>query len=185
VSSLQRTMGSTNEDLLRRREVEIIDAAREWGLGFGVGGWSSDLQLLADLQHYGTATRLMDVSSNPMTSLWFACQPVRQPDNAPALSEDGVLLAINTTGWDRYGKARPASTRSAVSNPFSWELDHALESDRPFVVESLLPNDRLRAQEGFFIAGRVPNPADSTRPFRSVAMSYEPMDPWTHTRFEV
>ena len=35
----------------------------------------SDLDLLAELQHYGAATCLIDFTYNAMTALWFACQP--------------------------------------------------------------------------------------------------------------
>lgn len=34
----------------------------------------SDLEILADLQHYGAATCLVDFSRNMLTSLWFACR---------------------------------------------------------------------------------------------------------------
>ncbi len=34
----------------------------------------SDLEVLADLQHYGAATCLVDFSRNMLTSLWFACR---------------------------------------------------------------------------------------------------------------
>lgn len=174
VSSLQRVHPGADEDWLRRTERRVIDAAREWGLGFGPTGWSSDLQLLADLQHYGTRTRLLDVTSNPMTALWFACQSPVQPPSGPAASNDGLLLAINTAGWQRYGRSMPAGTYSAIENPFTWELESALRNEAPFLVESLIPNDRLRSQEGFFIAGRVPRLEDQGGPFKSFNMPFEP-----------
>lgn len=177
ISSMQRIPGMENEGALRDSEVGLLDAARQWGLGYGLGGWASDLQLLADLQHYGTGTRLMDVTSNPMTALWFACQSPKQLDIGPAVSKSGVLLAINTAGWKRFGRGQPAGTYEAIDNPSGWELQSALTGEDPFVVESLLPNDRLRAQEGFFIAGRVPSIQDQGGPFKSIAMRYEQIDP--------
>ncbi|WP_159600097.1 FRG domain-containing protein [Agromyces humi] len=172
VSSLQRVPGLSDEDSLRDVERSSLTAAREWGLGFGHGGWASDLQLLADLQHYGTSTRLMDVTSNPMTALWFACQ---QPASA-GLSRSGLLLAINTTDWPRYGRAQPSGRPSAIDNPIGWELERALGSGSPFVVESLSPNDRLRAQEGFFIADRVPAVDEQAGPFKSLRIAYPRID---------
>jgi hypothetical protein len=176
VSSLQRGHGSIGEESLRTRELRTLEAARNWGLGFGPGGWSSDLQLLADLQHYGTRTRLIDVTSNPMTALWFACQNP-QPSGDRTLSEDGVLLAINTLGWRRIGRAMPATSYSAVEKPLTWELEEALREQLPFVVESLTPNDRLRAQEGFFLAGRVPEAGQQREPFVSFLIPYEKTTP--------
>lgn len=169
VSSLQRTTGFTTEADLREEELRILSEAREWGLGYSVGGWATDHQLLADLQHYGTATRLIDVTSNPMTALWFACQtPVRA--TGEEMSDDGVLLAINIDTWTRFGRSHSASTPASVNDPLGWELREALEKPEPFVVESLQPNDRLRAQEGFFIAGQLPSTLDQRRPFKSLTI---------------
>lgn len=171
ISSLQRSPNIDSEHELRQREILVLESARRWGLGFGPTGWASDLQLLADLQHYGTATRLLDVTSNPMTALWFACQDV-QP--AGSKSNDGLLLALNTAGWRSYGRSHPSGSYTALENPLSWELEAALEAGEPFVVESLTPNDRLRAQEGFFVAGRVPERFSKPDPFKSFRVGYEP-----------
>jgi hypothetical protein len=167
-------MPDADENHFRRREIELLNAARDWGLGYGVGGWASDLQLLADLQHYGTATRLIDVSSNPMTALWFACQEMSEPGD---LSRDGLLIAVNTHKWLRFGRSIPKPTYTAHDNPQGWELEDALSSERPFVVESLLPNERLRAQEGFFIAGAIPTEDTAGSPFASITVPYDDMSP--------
>ncbi|TAJ46885.1 MAG: FRG domain-containing protein [Herbiconiux sp.] len=170
VSSLQRSPGISSEEEMRKRELLLLKSARQWGLGFGPSGWASDLQLLADLQHYGTATRLLDVTSNPMTALWFACQDV-QPKGSTI--NDGILLALNTAGWKSYGRSHPSGSYRAVESPLSWELEAALDSAQPFIVESLSPNDRLRAQEGFFVAGRIPE-RSARDPFKSFHVNYEP-----------
>lgn len=163
-SSLQRPYPGATEANLRAAEMRLLAEARSWGLGYGAGGWSSDLQLLADLQHYGTSTRLIDVTSDPMTALWFACQEVADPGHA----KSGVLVAIDTAGWDRFGKSQPAQSRSAVNNPISWELESALNVASPFVVNSLNPNDRLRAQNGYFLASKVPDRTARNSPFLSL-----------------
>lgn len=175
ISSLQRTP-IRSEEHLRNEESRLISEARDWGLGYGPGGWSTDLQLLADLQHYGTSTRLIDVTSNPMTALWFACQSPQQP-SVGRISTSGVLIAINVEGWKHFGRAHPASTRAAVGNPLSWELEAALGRKTPFVVDSLQPNDRLRAQEGFFLAGAMPPNVPVTDPFKSFAVPFTPLPP--------
>jgi hypothetical protein len=174
VSSLQRVPGNDTEPRLRQAELTILEAAREWGLGFGPGGWMTDLHLLADLQHYGTSTRLIDVTSNPMTALWFACQ---DPRDAGDVAGDGVLLAINTATWSRYGRARQPLTYSAQDDPQGWELSSALQNEQPFVVESLVPNDRLRAQEGFFLAGKIPDTLQPGDPFTSLQIPFQRTDP--------
>ncbi|TYL54026.1 FRG domain-containing protein [Agromyces mariniharenae] len=170
ISSLQRAPNLEDEASLRRAEQRTLREARDWGLGYGFGGWASDLQLLADLQHYGTSTRLIDFTSNPMTALWFACL---QPPRDTNVSRSGLLLAMNTAEWPRFGRARPSDRRSSLDNSVSAELEEALAGESPFVVESLSPNDRLRAQEGFFIADRVPDRVEQSGPFKSVRVEYE------------
>ncbi|MDQ7880328.1 FRG domain-containing protein [Microbacterium sp. QXD-8] len=169
VSSLQRTNIDATEAMLRERESAILDEARSWGLGYGVGGWSTDLQLLADLQHYGTSTRLIDVTSDPMTALWFACQDVGEPD----LTNSGVLIAIDTAGWPRFGRSQPPGTWRSAGNPMGWELEAGLESGQPFVVHSLHPNDRLRAQNGYFVASRVPDRPNEGSPLAGLSLEFE------------
>ncbi|MFC8190374.1 FRG domain-containing protein [Cellulomonas sp. NPDC057328] len=161
-SSLQRRLGRrATEASLRAAERAIVERARQWGLGVGEFGQVDDLQLLADLQHYGIPTRLIDFTSNPMTALWFACQsaPERDLDDGRRLARSGVVLALNVTRFRRF---------DTVGVPFGlwddgtlrlgseWRIDLALTTNEPFIVEQSTPNARLRAQEGFFVAGAVP-----------------------------
>lgn len=168
ISSLHRFIPDADEAQLRREEKRTLREAREWGLGSSTSGWSTDLQLLADLQHFGTSTRLLDVTSNPMTALWFAAQQLSDQELNDGFSEDGVLLAINVAGWRRFGRTPPRSFRENA-RPLSWELSDALASQEPFVVEAHVGNDRLRAQEGFFISSVVPG-QDPRSPFRSIRL---------------
>src|SRR3954469_10219862 len=72
-SSLHRRLGGAmSETRTRAAEKQLLADARSWGLGVTATGHVDDLQLLADLQHYGIPTRLIDFTSNPMTALWFA-----------------------------------------------------------------------------------------------------------------
>ncbi|NYF29210.1 MULTISPECIES: FRG domain-containing protein [unclassified Microbacterium] len=183
-SSLQRKLGTeTSETEMRAAEVELLAAARDWGLGIGPGGYVDDLQLLADLQHYGIATRLLDFTSNPMTALWFACQSPK----APGAARSGILLALNTTGMRQISTVPTGRSWGSLHNPTGSTLHDALQDPTPFLVRSAVPNERLRAQEGFFVAGAIPPPRgeviaspSGTRDFRIQRIDpFEAIDvPW-------
>jgi hypothetical protein len=53
--------------------------------------------LLAVLQHHGAATRLLDVSSDPMVAMWFAVE------NLEFFDRNGALFAINVSTAETVG----------------------------------------------------------------------------------
>lgn len=164
-SSLMRSLmvegGPTpTERAIRDRERVVLDHARKWGVGLDVGGLATDLHLLASLQHHGVPTRLLDVTSNPFTALWFACDRASVARDAA-----GALIAFDVTGLPEYPTVEPGApaTWGSASDPLGWTLAHALEvsaaSGAPFLVRPVLPDARMQAQEGLFIAGSVPETA--------------------------
>lgn len=52
----------------------LIDPARKSVFGVDDGHMISDVQLLAELQHFGAATGLMDFTWDPLVAMWFACE---------------------------------------------------------------------------------------------------------------
>lgn len=176
------------EDVLAEREERTLDEARRWGLGVEGGQLVDDLQLLADLQHFGVPTRLIDVTSNPMTALWFATEKVfRAPGKRqPEYSATGLLVALNMPWYNEVAtKGRPetvfktvgspAATYGALSGGLSTKRLEGLRLDTPFIVSSSMPNPRLRAQEGYFIAsGHPDNPA---QPLTSLKIRVPQGDP--------
>lgn len=174
-SSLHRKLGlQAAEEDVRVAEVEILTRARSWGLGVTETGHVDDLQLLADLQHYGVPTRLIDFTNNPMTALWFACQdaPIVGGDDDRRVSRSGVVVALNVTKWSRktsVGDPYGGLTWDHVENPMGATLKQALDREEPFVVDQSVPNARLRAQEGFFIASAVPEKGGLAREFSPFA----------------
>ncbi|MGY1604464.1 FRG domain-containing protein [Geodermatophilus sp. SYSU D00815] len=132
---------------LRQREVAILREARAWGLAPELGQHASDLALLAHLHQHGVPTRLLDVTDNPMTALWFACE---------GGDEAGVLFAFDVTDLPAYGTTDPHDR----ARPLEWSLRHALavsaKTGSPFLVRPTLRTARLQAQEGLFLAGAAP-----------------------------
>lgn len=144
------------ESNLRAWEKKILGKARDWGLGVEGGSMVDDLQLLADLQHFGVPTRLIDVTSNPMTALWFASKETFHSDGRRA---SGILVALNINRWYKKNESVFSTIRNpdVVEGGLSRQLELGLNLQSPFVVSSAIPNVRLRAQEGYFVACSHPD----------------------------
>lgn len=159
-SSLHRELvdsGSVSEARMRSAELHIVKRAREYGLGRELGPSNTDANLLATLQHHGVPTRLFDVTSNPMTALWFACQ---QPTNGRRTS--GVLFAIDVTEtrWmvsAEFGPATWGGVKDPLGAAYETELEASRSDQRPFRLYPALPDERMKAQEGYFLVSAVPS----------------------------
>lgn len=165
-SSLYREVRTASrevtEDQVRERELEILREARTWGLGRDLGSSATDMHMLAVLQHHGVPTRLIDVTANPMTALWFATEEHPPDVNGSVRRSPGVLFAIDVTGTDWYETFQhtEVQTWAHVEAPLVAGFANALEvsetSGRMFRAFPALPDDRMRAQEGFFVGSAIP-----------------------------
>ena len=57
-----------------------------------------ELELLADLQHHGAATCLLDFTRNALVALWFACEK---------LGTDGKVFVVNTDDGETFLEITP------------------------------------------------------------------------------
>jgi len=150
------------EELLRKRELEILDEARRWGLGRDLGPSATDMHLLAVLQHHRVPTRLIDVTANPMTALWFATEAHRPDRDGNVSRTPGVLFAVDVTKTDWYETFQHSEgqTYEHLTNPLAATYKHALEKSgskrEMFRAFPALPDERMKAQEGFFLGSAVP-----------------------------
>jgi FRG domain protein len=172
-SSLHRSLekgGETciTEEKIREKEKDVLKKARDWGLGIEGGNMVDDLQLLADLQHFGVPTRLIDVTSNPMTALWFACRSSGREGN----DRSGVLIALNIAAWYKEGKSafRTVGDPGITKGDLGAQLRAGLSLKTPFIVSSDVQNPRLRAQDGYFVACR--HPSEPTNPLTSLNVKF-------------
>ena len=98
----------------------------------------TDLELLADLQHYGAATCLIDFTTNALVALWVACEDRPQQ---PA----GKVVAMATEDTDRFAIVtsqhlkQPIDTFLGQSKLWKWEPSHL--------------STRIVAQQSVFVFG--------------------------------
>ncbi|WP_353963788.1 FRG domain-containing protein [Streptomyces sp. NBC_00124] len=151
----RRALTIPREHEVRAREEFILQEARKWGIGLDVSR-PTDFHLLAILQHYGVPTRLLDVTSNPLTALWFACQPASNPD------VDGALFAFDITDFPQYNTFTYSEEAYPDGRPLTLAsaLRISTEEQLPFILRPIFKDARMQAQEGFFVSGAVPVEVD-------------------------
>jgi hypothetical protein len=160
ISSLARELKDAgvplSEENIRNREMRILDVARNWDIGLSEHGMVSDLHLLAMLQHHGAPTRLIDITYNPLTALWFACS------DPESLTKPGVLVVVTVSDALRHTTSEnPQLTFDTIDKTGSASLISTLRESRatgkPFIIEPRPQDSRMKAQEGAFIGSYWPS----------------------------
>lgn len=159
---------STLERSMIKAEVNLLNKARE----IGIGRELTALEKLTLLQHHGSPTRLIDVTSDWKVALYFACE---SDDD-----RDGRIFLINTNllKWKTFPKEESEVNRS---EQLIWQdmierwtnLDKLLENPAFATFWStvtwpiLLPfsDPRMISQRGFFLTGGIPFWKSGTRSY--------------------
>ncbi|BAS68313.1 tetratricopeptide repeat protein [Bathymodiolus septemdierum thioautotrophic gill symbiont] len=93
----RRLEGNVNQDLIKYTE-NIINQAKNYTQEIAS---NNDLELLAELQHYGCATPLIDFSLNALTALWFACEDTKEDGKVVCLKVDDKARFLEVSGEDK------------------------------------------------------------------------------------
>ncbi len=136
----------TAERLLQLNQ-EMIDDANIHRHGWINEQPLSDLNLLADLQHKGAATCLIDFTKNPLVALWMACRESSKG------STDGKVYVIDVSSHLEY---KPVSVEESMSKETKIEKYFETDQKTGYQLYQWQPNyqnSRMRAQQSIFLFG--------------------------------
>ena len=114
-----------------------------------------DLGVLAQLQHNGAATSLIDFSDNPLVALWFACK--KFPENDSENIKNGKVFILYTGSEknieeidifepiENYKGISPKKLKHPNKKLFYWKPAHL--------------NKRIAAQQSYFLIDKKEIPA--------------------------
>ena len=124
-----------------------------------------DLELLADLQHHGAATCLLDFTRNALVALWFACEKS---------DAGGKVFVVNTADAETFLKITHTDIENkSISNILQFKThntDQDQSAGRPTPEISVASpnfwywtpahlNERITAQHSLFLFG-LPSPGE-------------------------
>ena len=154
---LQKNEDKSSTNLLKINK-ELIEDARRMGHDQKDGQRLSDLDLLAELQHFGAATCLIDFTRDALVALWFACQQssggsangkvfaVRIDDPARFITVDTELIKENIDYFlAQDQKAFPGQDAK----------DFYAQDEYLYQWQPKYQNNRIIAQKSVFLFGGI------------------------------
>ena len=125
----------------------LIENARLQGHAQRNGQDLSDLDLLAELQHFGAATCLIDFTSNALVALWFACQ-----QSAGGNKENGKVVVLRSDGLEPLKRVDYELSQQNLDDLFKPDATgrHPLYRWQP-----KFQNTRIISQQSVFVFGRA------------------------------
>ncbi|MGI9298376.1 MAG: FRG domain-containing protein [Gammaproteobacteria bacterium] len=162
-SSLKRRLRHEEDAKMSRKEftqevLQLLNEAEMRGHRQKSGGaLMSDLELLAELQHYGAATCLIDFTKMPLVALWFACRPKSES------SADGKVVAINAVDGEQYKKIQSGYLEKKIDFWLSPKNKKGNPVDTFWIWEPHHQNRRITAQRSVFVFGKPELPINDNR----------------------
>ena len=125
----------------------LIAEARLRGHGEKDGRKLGDLEILAEFQHYGAATGLIDFTYNAQIALYFACQKdvkwERDSEDSMEAPDGKVYVVLNDP--DKFQKIAPDLLEKRV--------DEFFQGSQLYHWEPGYHNNRVIAQQSVFLFG--------------------------------
>ena len=113
-----------------------------------------DLGILAELQHQGAATSLIDFSDNPLVALWFACQKSPESDSKNGEdgknSKDGKVFILSTDDKSKFAEIDDLEQIKDYSS--------ILSNEKSFYWKPAHLNKRITAQQSYFLIAKRISP---------------------------
>lgn len=135
---LRLPQAKRNPATLLRINEEYLRDARLRGHNVKEGQQLADLELLAELQHFGAATCLIDFTRSAQVALWFACEKGDTNGKVYAVRSDGLVL---------FKQITPELLTEDLAYFFRAE-DYSL-----YQWEPQPQNNRIIAQQSVFVFG--------------------------------
>lgn len=134
-----------NPNRLLHINKEMIDEANLHRHGWEDEVAKSDLNLLADLQHKGAATCLIDFTKNPLVALWMACR---------ASSKGKIEGKVYAVDISSHLKFKPVSIEDSLNKSISEYFEYnEMEGYQLYQWQPNYQNNRMRAQQSIFLFG--------------------------------
>ncbi|MDD9973252.1 MAG: tetratricopeptide repeat protein [Candidatus Poribacteria bacterium] len=126
---------------------DLIRDARFRGHDRKNGRKLKDLEVLAEFQHYGAATFLMDFTYNALVALWFACK-----ESSKDSSKDGKVVAVPPNDPKFIGRTGEFSIITLDS--LGKKIDQlSLNNKQLYQWQPRTQNERIIAQQSIFLFG--------------------------------
>ena len=135
----------------------LISDARLQGYDEKDGRKLKDLEILAEFQHFGAATCLIDFTYNALVALWFACQPDSKTPPDSSKPPNGKVYAVQNEP-PRFNEITSALLEKEIDYFFQNSGDERSQFPQPqskklYQWQPRQQNLRIISQQSIFLFG--------------------------------
>ena len=149
ITSAANRLDSKDDELAYN--LGLITEAKRAGFYRGIGACKMDTELgiLAQLQHNGAATSMIDFSSYSMVALWFACERMYDSKD-PKKELDGKVFVLSIKDESKIKNIDELVELDSLN------IDNILTSNECYYWKMDDSNNkRMSAQDSYFIIGNI------------------------------